>query len=91
MKKPKEFMLFEKKPKQTSILDSIGRSKGDLGTVDKNIIEMDGLFVKGKSKFDSEVEFGLKIPENQRMLVKTKEAIDEQTMRSLNKVIDEEL
>jgi len=35
----------------------------------KQIAEMDGLFIKGINKFESEVEFGLRIPEDKRVLI----------------------
>ena len=58
---------------------------------ENNINEMNELFIKGTSKFNSEVEYGMKVPESQRMFVKTKESIEEQTMRNLNRVIDEDV
>jgi len=33
---------------------------------------MDDLYVKGISKFDTEIEYGLRIPEDKRYLVKLK-------------------
>ena len=91
MKKPKEFMLFKQKPKLTSILNSIIKSRAEMLITENNISEMDELYVKGTSKFNSEVEYGLKVPERERMYVKTKEAIEEETLRRLNKIKDEDV
>ena len=82
MKKPKEFCLFTNKPKPTSILESLNKKNGKMLLADKHINEMDELFIIGKSKFESEVEYGLKVPENQRVFIKTKDAIEEETMKS---------
>ena len=35
-----------------------------------------------KSKFEYEVVYGLKVPEDQRVFIKTKDAIEEETMKS---------
>ena len=40
-------------------------------------------YVYGKVKFESEVVYGLKVPEDQRVFIKTKDAIEEEeTMKS---------
>lgn len=38
--------------------------------MDNQIKEMNELFVKGTSKFKSEVEYGYRVPESQRYLIK---------------------
>lgn len=82
MKKPKELMLFSNKPKPTSILESLSKKDGKLSATDRHINEMDELFIQGKSKFNSEVEYCMKIPENQRVYIKTKDAIEEEAARA---------
>lgn len=82
MKKPKELMLFTKNPKPTSILESLNNKDGKITITNKHIKEMEELFIQGKSKFNSEVEYCMKIPENQRVFIKTKEAIEEETARA---------
>lgn len=83
IKKPREFLLFSEKPKGTSILNSIIKSKGATIVTEKKITEMDGLFVKGINKFKSEVDYAFRIPESVRVYVKTKDAIEEENMRTL--------
>lgn len=47
----------------------------------EKVAEMDSLFIKGTSKFKSEIEYGLSIPENERILVKSRANIEaERTM-----------
>ena len=75
-------MLFTKNPKPTSILESLNNKDGKITITNKHIKEMEELFIQGKSKFNSEVEYCMKIPENQRVFIKTKEAIEEETARA---------
>lgn len=47
----------------------------------EKIAEMDSLFIKGTSKFESEIEYGLRIPEKERILVRSRANIEaEKTM-----------
>mmetsp|Transcript_21542 Transcript_21542/g.19106 ORF Transcript_21542/g.19106 Transcript_21542/m.19106 type:complete len:166 (+) Transcript_21542:921-1418(+) len=40
---------------------------------EKQISAMDDLYIKGTSKFESEIEYGLRIPEKERILIKDRE------------------
>jgi hypothetical protein len=107
MKKPKELFLFANRPRGTSLLDRLGESKEtlDFSLMYKNkhlatnlirgsekIAEMDNLFIKGTSKFESEIGYCLRIPENQRLLVRSRDDVEaEKTMKKeglLEEVID---
>lgn len=58
---------------------------------EKNIDEMSDLFVKGTSKFNSEIEYGLRIPEEQRVLVKQREQVKNDRIKIINEDPSEEI
>ncbi len=89
MKKPKDFFLFGHRPAGTSIMDRLEMQKKDsqelpsvykkkhlaltLTKAQNQIANMNDLFIKGKNKFESEVEYGLRIPEKERMFLRNSE------------------
>jgi hypothetical protein len=72
--KPKEFLLFNSKPKGTSILNRLAQSRAALSKLNQ-IDQMSNLYVQGTSKFDSEVEFTKRVPEKGRYIIRNRDEL----------------
>lgn len=52
---------------------------------------MEDLYIKGTNKFDAEMEYGLRIPEQQRVLVKSKNQVQQERVITLDDGPSEEI
>ena len=90
--KPTSTSLMDREEIKKKIYDSFpetGYKKKHLALIlsraTKQISNMNDLFIKGTNKFESEVEYGLKVPENSRILVtNTEEMKDEKKYLSVH-------